>query len=39
MDERDWNRAADEMLDSRWAKQTPNRANELSEIVRNFKIN
>ena len=39
MDERDWNRAADEMLDSRWAKQTPNRDNELSEIVRNFKIN
>lgn len=26
--------AADEMLDSRWAKQTPNRASELAEIMR-----
>jgi len=25
--------AADEMLDSLWAKQTPTRANELSEII------
>ncbi len=27
-------KAADEMLDSRWAKQTPNRAKALSDIVR-----
>ena len=27
---RDYKRASIEMLDSRWAKQTPNRANELS---------
>ena len=29
-----WKKAADEMLDSRWAKQTPNRAKELSDIIR-----
>ena len=29
-----WNVAADELLDSRWAKQTPNRAKELSDIIR-----
>ena len=34
VDERDWNRAADEMLDSRWAKQVPNRANRLVERIR-----
>jgi len=28
--------AADEMLDSLWAKQTPNRAKELSNIIRNL---
>ena len=28
--------AADEMLDSLWARQTPNRANELSNIIRNL---
>ena len=28
-----WKKAADEMLDSRWAKQTPNRAKELSDII------
>ena len=31
-----WKIAADELLDSRWAKQTPNRAKELSEIIRNL---
>ena len=36
---KDWPTAADEMLDSKWAKQTPHRAKELSEIVRNFKTN
>jgi len=34
----EWEKAAEEMLDSRWAKQTPNRANELSEIVKGIKI-
>jgi len=29
-----WKSAADELLDSRWAKQTPNRAKELSNIIR-----
>ena len=31
----DYIMAGKEMLDSRWAKQTPNRANELSEIMKN----
>ena len=35
LQEGDWNEAADEMLDSLWARQTPNRATELSNIVRN----
>ena len=35
LQEGDWDEAADEMLDSLWAKQTPNRATELSDIVRN----
>ena len=34
MKDSNWKGAADEMLDSLWAKQTPNRANRLSEIVR-----
>ena len=29
-----WSVAADELLDSRWAKQTPNRAQELRYIIR-----
>ena len=33
--EGEWHEAADEMLDSLWARQTPNRAKELSNIVRN----
>ena len=32
----DYNKAADEMLDSKWAKQTPNRAKELAEIMRSL---
>lgn len=32
--EGDWERAAAEMLDSRWAQQTPSRARELAEMVR-----
>lgn len=32
----DWETASDEMLDSLWAKQTPNRAKELSSLIRNL---
>jgi len=35
LQEGEWHEAADEMLDSLWARQTPNRATELSNIVRN----
>ena len=31
-----WNDAANEMLDSKWAKQVPNRANRLVERMRNI---
>ena len=34
MKDKNWKNASDEMLDSRWAKQTPARANRLAEIVR-----
>lgn len=34
MKSKDWKGAATEMLDSRWAKQTPNRANRLADIIR-----
>ena len=34
--EGDYKKAANEMLDSRWAKQTPNRAKELAEIMRSI---
>ena len=36
LEEKDYNKAADEMLDSRWYKQTPNRAKELSDMMRNI---
>jgi len=32
--ERDFDRAADEAMDSRWAEQTPGRAHEVSEMIR-----
>jgi len=35
LQEGEWDEAANEMLDSLWARQTPNRAKELSDIVRN----
>ena len=35
LQEGDWEEAANEMLDSLWARQTPNRAKELSDIIRN----
>ena len=31
----DWEKAADECLDSRWAIQTPGRAKEVSDLIRN----
>jgi|TARA_R110002020_G_scaffold20151_3_gene69008 lysozyme len=34
VDDEDWNRAADEMVDSRWYKQVPNRAKRLVERMR-----
>ena len=34
MKEHNWKDAATEMLDSKWAKQTSNRANQLADIVR-----
>ena len=37
MNLKDWNTAAAEMLDSRWAKQTPTRAKELSKIIKNIR--
>ena len=36
MESGDWEKAADEMLDSKWAKQTPNRAKEMSNIIRSL---
>lgn len=35
LQERDWEKAADEMLDSEWAKQTATRAKAVSNAVRN----
>lgn len=36
LEAKDYNKAADEFLDSRWHKQTPQRCEELAEIVRSF---
>ena len=36
MEHHNWTRAAEEMLDSKWHRQTPNRAKELSNIIRNL---
>ena len=35
VDARDWNKAADEMVDSRWYRQVTNRADRLVERMRN----
>ena len=35
VDERDWNAAADEMVDSKWYKQVTNRADRLVKRMRN----
>ena len=34
MEHHNWTRAAEEMLDSKWHRQTPHRAKELSNIIR-----
>ena len=34
----DYQTASEEMLDSRWAKQTPKRAEELSSVMKSCKI-
>lgn len=34
-EDEDWEEAADEMLDSRWARQTPRRARTLADTMRN----
>ena len=36
VDDRDWERAADEMVDSRWHDQVPNRAKRLVKRIRNL---
>lgn len=36
IDERDWHRAADEMVDSRWHDQVPNRAKRLVKRIRDL---
>ena len=36
VDSRDWNKAADEMVDSRWYRQVTNRADRLVERMRNI---
>lgn len=36
VDARDWNKAADEMVDSRWYNQVPNRAERLVKRMRNI---
>jgi len=38
LQEQDYNKASIEMLDSRWAKQTPSRANSLASIMRSCNI-
>ena len=32
----DYNEAANQMLDSKWAKQTPSRAKDLSDVIKNL---
>ena len=34
LQDKQWHKASEEMLDSLWAKQTPNRAKALSDIVK-----
>ena len=34
LDHGDYRKAADEAMNSRWARQTPNRANEIADMIR-----
>ena len=36
LSEENWEKAGDEMLDSKWARQTPKRARTLADIVKNY---
>ena len=36
LEDSEWEKASEEMLDSKWAKQTPNRAKELSKIIKSL---
>ena len=36
LQDKQWEKASEEMLDSRWAIQTPNRAQKMSNIVKGF---
>ena len=36
VDSSDWTEAANQMLDSKWARQVPNRANRLIERMKNI---
>ena len=36
LEDAEWEKASEEMLDSKWAKQTPNRAKELSKIIKSL---
>ena len=38
VDARDWNKAADEMVDSRWFEQVPNRAKRLVDRIRSLHV-
>ena len=38
LQDKQWEKASIEMLDSRWADQTPARARRMSNIVKNMKI-
>ena len=37
LSERNWEKASEEMLESKWARQTPKRAQTLADIVKNCK--
>lgn len=39
IERQDWNEAADEMLDSRWARQTPERAQRHAQVMRDWQPN
>jgi lysozyme len=38
LQEQDYNEASIQMLDSRWAKQTPSRANSLAQVMKSCNL-